>query len=44
MPLQTIIFVSGFTKTKSKINFISSQAVWLILEVFEILVDRRFNL
>ena len=43
MPFQTIIFVSEFAKTKSNINLISSQAIWLIFEVFEILIDRRFN-
>ena len=42
MPLQTIIFVSEFAKTKSNINFISSQAIWLIFKVFEILIDRKF--
>ena len=43
MPLQTIIFVSEFAKPKSNINFISSQAIWLIFEVFQILIDRKFN-
>ena len=43
MPLQTIIFVSEFAKTKLNTNFISSQAIWLIFQVFGILIDRKFN-
>ena len=43
MPLQTIIFVREFAKTKSNINFIYSRAIWLIIEVFEVPIDHRFN-
>ena len=43
MMLQTIIFVREFAKSESKINFISSQAMWLIFEVFQTLIDHRFN-
>ena len=43
IPLQTIIFVVGFKRIESKIDFTSSQDIWLILEVFESLIDRNLN-
>ena len=43
IPFQTIIFVIELEKIEWTIDLTFSYAIWLILEVFELLIDRNLN-